>query len=185
MCKEKIENLKYRWFDIYPWIFSVIGTFLVMKFEKIYGVNIGTSEGFSDLLAMVVTFVSVVIGLLGVLLTCLISIRDTSKLVKFFFEKSKKNKFQNGIKQCILSGLLLVMATCALFIWDLFPGKLFALIKYSWVFLFVLFTSLIYRFISILISLVIDNGEREEGKKDNQIVTGERQAKMDEGIQEF
>lgn len=182
MDNDKTKDGWYRWFAIYPWLFSIVATALVIWFEKICEINICSGDGFRDLLTAVVTFVSVVIGLLGVLLTCLITIRDTSKLVKYFLKESPKKVFQNGIKQCILSGLLLVIMTCALFIWDLFPEKIFIIIKYGWVFLFTLFTTLIYRFISMLISLVIDNGEEEEGKKDNQDVIGERQEKMDERI---
>ena len=178
------EN-NYKWFDIYPWLFSGLAVILTGIFEAVCRVNISASDGFQDLLTMVGTFVSVVIGLLGVLLTCLISIRDTSKLVSFFFENTKNIRFQKGMKQCILAGLLLILMTCILFIWQLFPKKIFILIKYSWVFLLIYFTALIYRFLSILISLVIDSGERQEGKKDNQVVTGERQAKMDEKMQKF
>ena len=185
LIKRALNEIKFKWMSLYAIILPIAAVFIVRKLETRYCFFIELSKGFSNLLSIIATFISVVIGLLGVLLTCLISIRDSSDMVKYFFEEGQGKVFQKGIRNCIRAGLFSLVATYVLMVQDILPVQFFSVVKYIWIVIVVYFSAMVYRFISILLELVMNNEELEGEKKDNQDVTGERQTKMDEGIPKF
>lgn len=184
-AKKIVKEIKFRWMSLYPFILPIVAVFVMKTLETKYCFFIEMSKDFSNLLSIIATFISVVIGLLGVLLTCLLSIRDSSDMIKYFFEEGQGEAFQKGIRTCIRTGLFSLVVTCILILQDILPVQIFSLVKDIWVIAVVYFSAMIYRFISILLNLVMNNEKSEESKKNNQDVTGERLEKMDEGIPEL
>ncbi len=139
------------------------------------------SENFGETLTSIITFVSIIISLFGVLLTILISAKDNSELIKYFLQKADKNAFIKAIKELILCGLSTVIVAAVLFGYDILNHNLVALLMAIGIFCLIRFSTLTYRFTNILLMLFVGEKKKIE-KKEGKTISDEDLNKLNHMI---
>lgn len=172
------------WRKIYCFVIPVTATILYARGCFKYGFKIYESKGFTDALTALITFVSIIISFFGVLLTMLISIKETSELVRFFLKSIEKKDFVSSIKRLIMWGLFTVIMAIVLFAKDILAEKIIIIMTIVIIYSLMRFTTLTYRFTNILLSLFISDKKdlkKEEGKKLPDI----NKKELDESLKNF
>lgn len=157
------------WRNIYCWIiptsicliYAVI--YLLIKMRLLDWYNLFDSSNVNNVLEAIVTFISIVISILGVLLPLIISTKDSSEMIKWFFSVIDKQYFITSVRRIFLSGLLAVFVSCVLFFHDIFYENFNFLLSLTLIWLVLYFLTSSYRFISIFLRLLIT--EKETGYK--------------------
>lgn len=112
MVKKHRENIKHLE-KLYPFIFSLLS--FIIGFIYLNLVHISYTSAFDNVLNAVITFSSILVGFIGVLLGLLFSISN-SPIVSKMFEKSEKYVLKNYFIDSIVSGILLVFFSIMLFL---------------------------------------------------------------------
>ncbi len=123
----------------------------------------------------IITFSSIIIGFLGVLLAILLSIRNT-EIITYIFAHTQKNVLLKYFRSAVISGLLLVIMSISMFFLKKFKGinlfNLFTLDKVLfllWIYLMSYFFLSSYRIIDIVMCIVFKDpqatSKRPKSKK--------------------
>ena len=172
------------WRKIYCFVIPAAITILYARGCFKYGLKVYESKGFTDALTALITFVSIIISFFGVLLTMLISIKETSELVRFFLKSIEKKDFVASIKRLIMWGLFTVILAIVLFTKDILTEKITIVISIIIIYSLLRFTTLTYRFTNILLSLFISDKKdlkKEEDKKLSDI----NKKELDKSLENF
>lgn len=98
----------------YPLVISVLITlvaFIALPPE------IKVSENFDNFLAAVITFGSIILGFLGVVLSILLSIRNT-ELVEYIFRSVSREILKGYFKKPIIAGFFAIIVVISLYFFD-------------------------------------------------------------------
>lgn len=156
----KIDYEKYG-----PILFSIMITFL---FFIIVPNKINIPKNFDNFVTSVITFVSIILGFLGVTLTILLSIRN-SELIEFIFQTVSRERLKKYFIKPIIWGFFTIVITISLYFFDIY--KDYVLIKnFSigkcvltlWFFLITYFIFSSYRIIDIVMLIVFKNPNETE-----------------------
>ncbi len=139
------------WRKVYCLLIPLIITALYVTIYLKYDFKIYNSVNFTEALTALITFVSIIISFFGVLLTMLISIKETSELVRFFLMSIEKKDFVSAIKRLVMWGLFTVIMAITLFMIDILPEKIIVPITVITVYSLIRFTALTYRFTNVLL----------------------------------
>lgn len=135
----------------------------MLKFRGVY--KIVLSNNMSNALNAVMTFTSIVLGFVGLLLTTIVGIKRESKIIKYFFDNADKKDFTSVVKKEVCSGLGTAVCTIALYFpkefCSLFGGEIVAALFYFWITLLLYFLFSTYRLMSLLLNMLFSS---EEGK---------------------
>lgn len=172
------------WRKIYCLLIPFIITALYVMAYLRYDLKIYKSLNFPDALTALITFVSIIISFFGVLLTMLISIKETSELVRFFLMSIEKKDFVSAIKRLVMWGLFTVIMAITLFMIDILPEKVIVSITVITVYSLIRFTALTYRFTNILLSLFINDKKSFKKAEGNKFSDANRR-KLDESLEHF
>lgn len=124
------------------------------------------SKNFNDLLKTLITFVSINISFLGVLITILISNKDKISSLKYFMSKVDKWYFSTCLKSTIIAGFVSVLLSCLLLMNDVYL-KAINIILISFLIWFILYyMASAYRFISLLLRLFLDDNGNKQVKNE-------------------
>lgn len=160
-------------------IFSVVAYFICYK---IWEIKIWESKNFPDTLTSMVTFVSIIISFFGVLLTILISAKEKSELINYFLDTADKEVFASSIKRLILHGLLTVIISAILFMYDIMSECEIVIYVCIGIFTLVRFTTLTYRFTNILLMLFLKD-RKVYAKIEDEKLSEEAVKELDERLQ--
>jgi len=163
-----------------PFAVTILYSIAYIKYDfKVY-----KSDNFPETLTALITFVSIIISFFGVLLTMLISIKETSELVRFFLKTVEKRDFASSIKRLVMWGLFTVMMAIILFMADILPEKVIVPVTIITTYSLIRFTALTYRFTNILLSLFI-NDKKNLKKAEGEKILDSRKKKLDESLEHF
>jgi hypothetical protein len=159
----KKDRILDFWRSIYCWviptlvciIYVAIYLLTQIKYNKWY--TLFESANLNNSLEAIITFISIVITFFGVLLPVLISVKDTSEMIKWFFEVADKEYFINSMKKVFLSGFATIFVSCLLFFYDVFAKWFSFAVSIGLIWMLLYFIASSYRFISILLSLLFKN----------------------------
>ena len=121
------------------------------------------TEGFQDLCNSMVNFLTIILGIYGVIIPIVIGKMD-EEYSKRFWSLINKNQFEKDIKKIILLGLFSILLCAVLMLNDVLPiiiNNIFITIV-IWTFLYFIVSS--YRFISIFLKLIIGNSRTPRQK---------------------
>ncbi len=104
-------KLKVFWEKYNPIVLGVIGSIIVYK-ALINGELLVTS--FNNILNSTITFSSIIVGFVGVLLAILFSIKNTDT-IKLLFKHKAKDRLKLYFLSTIVSGVILVMLSLIVF----------------------------------------------------------------------
>lgn len=157
------KNIKDAWILKYhviiPIIVAGVGIFACWKY-KIY---LWDSKYYGDMLTAVITFLSIVISVFGVLIPTVFS--SKSKLVVYFINNIDRRYFISSIKNVIISGISEVIIICMLYAYDVIPSNVYTIICSVSLFLLMYFLCGSYKYISLMLRLVLEENEPIRGKK--------------------
>ncbi len=152
--KEKLVDNWYRWYSTIIPCFAVVLLF-VLEYKKIISMKlIGDNELFSDMLTGLLTCISIIISIFGFLIPSLISAKN-DRVVKYFIENADMSLFVGKIKSVIKSGLVGILLTLLLYLYKEYYSWLLTGLLYLWVWVVFNFACNAYRFISIIIGLLL------------------------------
>lgn len=164
--KSILECLGYLWYSWYSVILAALITgFLVFEQSK-YDLKFWKATYYSDMLTAIITFLSIIIGILGILIPSIISAReDKDSMASYFFQNADGRFFAKCITRIISSGILSVICICLLYLQDVMEEKIYIWIFRISIFLLLYFCFGSYRFIGIMLSLLVEGKNRRDSGK--------------------
>ncbi len=160
---QHLTDLWYSWYSIA--IAAIIATTLAFGQYK-YGLEFWKAKYYSDMLTAIITFLSIIIGIFGILMPSVITAKEDRKgMVNYFFENADGEFFAKCIKRIISSGILSVIFICLLYLQDIIDGKIYIWIFRVSIFLILYFCFGSYRFIGIMLRLLIGGKNKEDIEK--------------------
>lgn len=125
---------------------------------------IQNSTGFEKMLETIVTFISIVLSVFGFLIPAFLSSKGSSLLIQYFLDSINVEAFVKQLKNVVAVGLLDVIFTCVLLLGDIFSTDVMNILLEIWIWFILYFMCVAYRFISILLSIMI--APKEERKQE-------------------
>lgn len=177
------DTIKYFWYSFYSLIISSILTGILFYITRKYNFYLWKSEFYSDMLTAVITFLSIIISVFGILIPSVMSAREEKKSVAdYFFTNANVVYFVKCIKRTMLSGFVAILLVCVLYLYDMLPEKLYVGIWGITIFFVFYFCCSSYRFIGILLSLLYAGNKSFDGagKKYSHKVNEEEKRRIDE-----
>ena len=174
-CKKKNQD---RCWDIIEEYYPVALSLLVVLLY--YFVDIDFKDDFSELLSASMSFASILIGFLGVLIALLFSLNNNVIRNYILEENTYKKRMYRYFNIPVITGFLFVILSLTLYlkqtIADIEPLQ--KIIKYvqeflniAWIFLFVFFIASSYRLIKIVLRIAFaENVNSEVEKAENEPV---------------
>lgn len=170
MKKNKLtrERVKEYWQKVYsifiPILFILI--ILILEYSKKFSlILICDNDRFTDMLTALITCMSIIISIFGFLIPSLISAKN-DKMVKYFIENANMEVFVGKIKSIIVLGLTGILLTILLYLEKSFYTTFVEILLLIWIGIVISFACNSYRFISIIVSLLLtEKQDSDKGKK--------------------
>ncbi len=182
-----LEKIKYRWKEIYAY---VVPTFLTIAYliylfciykKWINCKALQDSKQFNDMLQTLVTFMSIILSVFGFLIPSFLSSKGESDALKYFTKYADMKLFAAKLKNIVAVGLVDIFITCILLLTDIMPRMVFNVLLIVWLWLLFFFMCSSYRFISLMISLLLTEKKNFVQKAGN-TVSEETKRKLHEDI---
>ncbi len=187
MGVKNAKSIKSLWLKYYG-LFIPIGFVLTLLIfhilKKISITIICANDLFSDMLTALITCMSIIISIFGFLIPSLISAKN-DKMVKYFIENADMNVFVKKIKSVIFSGLSGILLSVLLYLNANFSVLFLQILLFLWIGIIINFACNSYRFISIIISLLLTEKEDSEEKRCANKISEEDEEELNAKIQSF
>lgn len=181
------EERKYIWKQIYSYIIpSILTIAYIIYLLTIYCYEkelplIQDSIHFDGMLEALVTFMSIILSVFGFLIPSFLSSKGESKAITYFLKYADVKVFSAKLKNVVAIGLIDTFFTCILFLKDIFSDSIANTLIGIWLWFLLFFMCNSYRFISIMINLLIEEKEEFVQKVAND-VDEEVKEKLDSAI---
>lgn len=175
------EVLKYKWKEIYSYIIPTLLTILYLIYilliykEKISGKLIQESKYFHDMLEILVTFMSIILSVFGFLIPSFLSSKGESDTINYFLEYADMKLFAAKLKNVVAVGLVNIFVTSILLLTDIIPNNVINIVILFWLWMMFFFMCSSYRFISLMISLLMTQKKKIVQKTANKISDEEKE----------
>lgn len=186
--KEKVH--KHIWSRVYSYtipflLVAVYWVYLFTKFRYKQALPlIQDSIYFENMLESLITFMSIILGVFGFLIPSFLSSKGESKTIKYFIKYADMKVFTVRLKNIVAIGLIDTFFTCILFLKDIFSSIVANIIICIWLWFLLFFMCNSYRFISLMINLLLAEKEEIVQKAANE-VSPEEKANLDNAIRKF
>lgn len=182
-----MERLKNFWSDNFSLIIPFVlvagyATVLVLLHYGIINiVLIQDSERFESMLEAFVTFLSIILSVFGFLIPSFIGEKGKSEAMNYFLKYADMQIFAHKLKNVVAVGLIAIFLTCVLFLKDIFSVNVCNIIVLIWLWLIFFFMCSSYRFISIMINLLLAEKKTFLQQAANRVTQEERKV-IDQNI---
>lgn len=126
---------------------------------------IATSDQLSDALTGILTFTTLILGFIGVLLPAIMGMKKESDLVGKFFRRVSPKRFSSFVRNNILAGLLLTICVVVMFFTGDFLDndftKIAMLISWATVFFSIYFIVTTFCVLNLLLRLLVEDSQGE------------------------
>lgn len=158
---------KLWWEECHPLLIALIITVLLVVFARWCDIYFSCNiKNYEKILDASITFSSIVVGFVGVLLGILISIKET-KIVQTLFTKIRKQLLVRYFKESIFSGIAVIVTSSSLY---LIQNEIWSkLIFYIWIFTLIYFMLSSYRIIDILFMIIFQDNSLQDMIKGNRM----------------
>ncbi|RHA81358.1 hypothetical protein [Roseburia inulinivorans] len=170
-----LEKMKYTWKKIYAYILPTFFTiaYLVYLFciyeEWIDCKALQDSKQFKDMLQTLVTFMSIILSVFGFLIPSFLGSKGESATLKYFIKYADMKLFAAKLKNIVAVGLVDIFITCILLLTDIMPPIVLNIMLIIWLWLLFFFMCSSYRFISLMISLLLTEKKNFVQKAGNNV----------------
>lgn len=164
MKKDNIKRIRAFWYSAYAVIIPVILSMVLLAADikqKINIMRICDNEMFSDMLTAVITCMSIIISIFGFLIPSLISAKNDT-MVRYFIENADMEAFVGKIKSVVLSGFFGILLSVLLYLSSDLSYYILKTLIFSWIAVTFNFACNAYRFIGIIISLLLTEKKNNE-----------------------
>lgn len=148
-----MKKIKNWWNEYYPSVLSIILTLLLGFFIWANNLNISDFNEVKSVFEGTLTFTSIILGFIGVLITFVVSLKSESERVLYFFDHIDQSFFVRIVKYQILSGLLLSVLSISMFI--IVNYEFANIVFIFWFYPLIYFSCSTYRLLSCLIDLML------------------------------
>lgn len=166
--REKIKHLSWKdlWYRFYVPAVSCLITFALSYGLKGPGIlSVVYSENMPGALEAVMTFCSILLGFMGVLLATFAGMKSESAVIRRFLETADPRDFLGVVKKELSSGLGTALVTISLYfpaqLERVFGGTAPKALFVLWLFLIVYFLLSTYRLLSLLLRMIFDPRKAE------------------------
>lgn len=183
----QLAHAEYVWSQIYsnilPFMFIILyAAYLIINmYLKLNLPLIQDSQYFTTMLESLNVFMSVILSVFGFLIPSFLSSKGESKAVKYFIKHADIKVFTAKLKNIVSIGLIDTFFTCTLFLKDIFSNTTINIIVCIWLWFLFFFMCNSYRFISIMINLLLAEKEELVQKAANE-VSAEEKENLDRSI---
>lgn len=159
---KKGNNIETFFFDWYPLIFGIcIGAvFVVLQANGI--VNFLSVENFNDVLNAVMSFVSILIGLISLLITTVLVNEKNSTIVDSFLDVVGRNRFYKATRANIVTGVFTAFFSVLLYFKQIFFPTINLFFFSLWVVSLMSFFLFTIKFTDLLLQLLILKPKEKE-----------------------
>lgn len=177
----QINRTKYVWSQIYsyaiPFILAI--AYVIYLFTRFYLKPdlplIQNSDHFEGMLESLIVFMSIILSVFGFLIPSFLSSKGESKAIKYFLKYADMKIFTAKLKNIVAVGLIDTFFTCILFLKDIFSDLIINVIVCVWLWLLFFFMCNSYRFINLMINLLLAEKEEFVQKAANEVTTEEKE----------
>lgn len=172
---DRREKIKYKWKEIYSYILpTVIITFyglymILISKGAIDGKFIQDSKNFDKMLEALITFMSIILSVFGFLIPSFLSGKGDTKAINYFLKYADMTLFAAKLKNIVAIGLIDIFITSLLLLTDIISNLAMNVAVLVWLWLLFNFMCNSYRFISIMINLLLVEKEDYVQKAANEV----------------
>lgn len=170
--RSEIKGISYKelWYHFYVLILSLAITFVLSYALNSFGIlKIAYSKSLPCALDAIMTFTSIMLGFMGVLLTTFVGMKGESEVIKFFLSSVNKKYFLGVVKKEIISGLSTAFITISLYFLPdfahIFKAKILKIFFALWMFLLIYFLLSTYRLMSLFLRMILGSYENVNSAK--------------------
>lgn len=169
------EKIKYKWKDIYSYIIPTVLVALYVVYValivsgKIDAKVIQESEKFDKMIEVLVTFMSIILSVFGFLIPSFLSGKGESETINYFLKLADMKLFATKLKNVVAFGLIDIFISSVLLLVDVIPDKALNLIIFIWLWVIFFFMCSSYRFISLMINLLLTDKKKFVQKAANNV----------------
>ncbi len=144
-----------------------ISVLLIILYNQ-SNINIFDSKNIQSLFEVTITFVSILLGFLGVLISSVLSLSNDSNIIGHFFKTVNRNNFKNKIMQSVVSGIFLVLNSLILIVSDSISDSVVNILFITWILLLSFFSSTEVSFYSLFIKMIVSSPQVKIQKNNKQ-----------------
>lgn len=169
------EKIKYKWKENYSYIIPTI----IIAFYVIYmilidrgfisGKLIQGSKNFDKMLEALITFMSIILSVFGFLIPSFLNGKGETKAINYFLKYADMTLFAAKLKNIVAIGLIDIFITSVLLLTDIISNLIMNVVILVWLWLLFFFMCNSYRFISIMINLLMVEKEDFVQKAANEV----------------
>lgn len=148
-----------------PYIISLIFLVIAFLLDWTYKFN-----NYEKLLDSIITFSSIILGFIGVLLGILITIKDT-KIMKGIYENNYQNSLKNYFYESIFFGFIVVVISTVMYLSIDYQYKIF--VFYIWLFVISMFLLSSFRLITTLMEILFKSNLEDYSNDFDSVSKGE------------
>lgn len=170
---KSIKEFDYNLFleKWYPSLISVLIVIIYLLFKPVL-----VADNLDSILNAVISFTSILLGFIGVLITLIFSLINISIVGEIFKDEFHRKQMHNYFRRCIQAGFILIGVTILLFFRNTISQYLYIqvvqlkiciidFIKIGWIFLTPYFSLVSYRIISLVLRAAFEPAI--EGQNEN------------------
>ena len=172
---DRKEKAKYKWKEIYSYIVPSVITagyfvcIILAEKGKIEVTLMQQSKYFEKMLESLITFMSIILIVFGFLIPTFLGGKGDTKAINYFLKYADMKIFAAKLKNIVAVGLIDIFITSVLLLTDIIPNMIMNIIIIIWLWLLFFFMCSSYRFISIMINLLLVEKEDYVQKAANEV----------------
>lgn len=127
-----------------------------------FSICIFESKNVSKIFELTVTFVSILLGFLGVLLSVVLSSIKEKNIIQYFFKTVDRKAFQSKLLGNVVLGIVLIIVSLLLIVHDKFDVLVLDILWVIWIFLLILFSGMEISFYHLFLKMLIYSADIDE-----------------------
>lgn len=158
ILKKIIEKL----YDNWHFIISIVIDIVVIVIVKYYKIQFWKANYYSDMLTAMITFVSIIISIFGVLMPTVFT--GNNKMADYFKRNADIAYFSKSVKYIVICGFGSIGCICLMYLYDVIPKSIFIGVCILGTFSLCAFLLGAYRYLGIMLRLLIEDKKEYNGK---------------------
>lgn len=172
--------MKSFWRKYYSVVVPLTISTAYLIFHYVSGFDLSESKNLADAMGGIITAISIVLSLFGVMLAIVIPAQTQTDSVRIFFKSADRATLISAIRNSLASGFVALVLSFTLYFSDILLDAAYW-ITLLWVFALLYLFCSAFRFIALFLS-VLFTPVKQAKKKDNNNATEDRRKALDEAL---
>lgn len=157
-----ITKSKDKIYDNWHFAMAIVFDVVAAIFVKYYEIHFWEAKHYSDMLTAIITFVSIIMSVFGVLMPTVFT--GNSEMANYFKRNADIAYFAKSVKHIIICGFGSIACICGMYLSDEIPMNILKAFGLLGGFSLCSFSLGAYRYLGIMLRLLIENKEEYKGK---------------------